>query len=155
MPRSDVEGLPDSFVLDGIWPHATLKAHAPASAHCAQALARNLAKAIEASGLGLRVLGERAEVSHSTISRMLRGLVLPDIGTLGRLESVLDVPLWPVWGTEATSTGPVARSEFGSTVHRCSDGFRSGPQRLLECGLQPCECADVGQDLAVEDASHR
>ncbi|MFC1419924.1 helix-turn-helix domain-containing protein [Streptacidiphilus cavernicola] len=71
------------------------------SASCAQALARNLTEALEASGLGLRSLGERAEVSHSTISRLLRGLVLPDIGTLGRLESVLGTPLWPVWGSEA------------------------------------------------------
>ncbi|MFE6766396.1 helix-turn-helix domain-containing protein [Streptomyces sp. NPDC057689] len=50
---------------------------------------------LDASGIGLRALGDRAGVSHATISRLLRGMVLPDMGTLARLEVATGRDLWP------------------------------------------------------------
>ncbi|MFF2662667.1 hypothetical protein ACFVUH_35565 [Kitasatospora sp. NPDC058032] len=40
-------------------------------------------------------LGERADVAHSAIARILGGEVLTDIGPLARLEDALDHQLWP------------------------------------------------------------
>ncbi|WP_405973287.1 helix-turn-helix domain-containing protein [Streptomyces sp. NBC_00988] len=36
-----------------------------------------------------------SHVAHSTVARVLNGEVLPDIGTLTRIEDALDVQLWP------------------------------------------------------------
>jgi lambda repressor-like predicted transcriptional regulator len=95
MPRSNNDQLPATYVTVGKWPHARLADDAPISAHYAQALARNLQAAIDTSGLVLRALGEKSGVSHATVSRLLRGLVLPDIGTIARLEEALDADVWP------------------------------------------------------------
>ncbi|WP_225320615.1 helix-turn-helix domain-containing protein [Streptomyces luteolifulvus] len=45
--------------------------------------------------LSLRRLADVACVAHSTVARVLNGDVLPDIGTLTRLEDALDHQLWP------------------------------------------------------------
>ena len=95
MPRSNNDELPAAYVVSGSWPRAQLRADAPVSAHYGQAFARNLAQAMTDSEIGLRSLGEQAGVSHATISRLLRGMVLPDLGTLARLEAALRVGLWP------------------------------------------------------------
>ncbi|MGW6742531.1 helix-turn-helix domain-containing protein [Streptomyces sp. NPDC055025] len=95
MPRSNNDQLPATYVASGNWPHARLVEDAPVSAHYGQAFARNLAQAMATSDIGLRALGERAGVSHATISRLLRGMVLPDLGTLARLEAALGTGLWP------------------------------------------------------------
>ncbi|MGA5205217.1 helix-turn-helix domain-containing protein [Streptomyces variegatus] len=95
MPRSNNDQLPATYVASGNWPYARLVEDAPISAHYGQAFARNLAGAMEASEIGLRALGDKAGVSHATISRLLRGMVLPDMGTLARLEVALGTGLWP------------------------------------------------------------
>lgn len=95
VPRSNNDQLPHTYVVSGTWPHAQLQEEAPVSAHYAQALARNLARALDSSGTALRTLGDRAGVSHATISRLLRGMVLPDIGTIARLEAALGCEIWP------------------------------------------------------------
>ncbi|MGW0705876.1 helix-turn-helix domain-containing protein [Streptomyces sp. NPDC002643] len=95
MPRSNNDQLPATYVASGAWPYARLVEDAPVSAYYGQAFARNLAEAMEVSTIGLRALGDKAGVSHATISRLLRGMVLPDLGTLARLEVALGVGLWP------------------------------------------------------------
>ncbi|WNM35710.1 helix-turn-helix transcriptional regulator [Streptomyces sp. Li-HN-5-11] len=95
MPRSNNDQLPATYVASGNWPYARLVEDAPISAHYGQAFARNLTEAMEASEIGLRALGDKAGVSHATISRLLRGMVLPDMGTLARLEVALGTGLWP------------------------------------------------------------
>ncbi|MDF3141357.1 MULTISPECIES: helix-turn-helix transcriptional regulator [unclassified Streptomyces] len=95
MPRSNNDQLPMAYVASGNWPYARLVQDAPISAHYGQAFARNLTEAMEASEIGLRALGDKAGVSHATISRLLRGMVLPDMGTLARLEVALGTGLWP------------------------------------------------------------
>ncbi|MGA5417482.1 helix-turn-helix domain-containing protein [Streptomyces pseudogriseolus] len=95
MPRSNNDQLPATYIASGEWPYARLVESAPVSAHYGQAFARNLATAMAASEIGLRTLGNKAGVSHATISRLLRGMVLPDLGTLARLEVALGKSLWP------------------------------------------------------------
>ena len=109
MPRSNRDQVPAAYVTDGTWPHAQLALEAPVSASYGQALARNLMAALQESGLGQRSLAIRAGVAHTTISRVLRGEVLPDIGTLARLEAALGAELWPglsaIKGTAAYGVG--------------------------------------------------
>lgn len=91
--RSD--DAPETYVVDGTWPDVTLREDAPVSAYYGLALARRLAYAIATSDSSLRALGERAGVSHTTISRLLAGRVLVDIGTVARIEAALGMEIWP------------------------------------------------------------
>ncbi|WP_052229957.1 helix-turn-helix transcriptional regulator [Streptomyces sp. CT34] len=95
MPRSSNDKVPRDYVVGGSWPHAALAADAPASAHYGQALARNLERALASSGQSLRTLAESTGITHSTISRVVNGKVLPDLGTLARLEVALGFQVWP------------------------------------------------------------
>ncbi|MEH6373826.1 helix-turn-helix transcriptional regulator [Streptomyces sp. KLMMK] len=95
MPRSSNDQVPCHYVADGAWPHATLTLDAPASAHYGQALARNLHRALASTNHSLRTLAEATGITHSTISRVLNGKVLPDLGTLARLEAAFGFQLWP------------------------------------------------------------
>ena len=104
MPRSQNDQCPATYVVSGVWPMADLAADAPPSAHYSQALVRRLNEAIVRADISLRALGERAGVSHGTISRLKSGQVLPDIGTLARLETALGAPLWArPWDTRAAA----------------------------------------------------
>lgn len=95
MPRSSNDKVPHTYVADGTWPHAALVPDAPVSAHYAQALARNLERALASSGQSLRTLAEATGINHTTIGRVLAGKVLPDVGTLARLEAALGFQIWP------------------------------------------------------------
>lgn len=95
MPRSSNDKVPSAYVADGTWPHAALAPDAPVSAHFAQALARNLERGLASSGQSLRTLAETTGINHTTIGRVLGGKVLPDIGTLARLEVALGFQIWP------------------------------------------------------------
>ncbi|MEU5425861.1 helix-turn-helix transcriptional regulator [Streptomyces olivoreticuli] len=95
MPRSNNDKPPVQYVTDGTWPCARLAPHAPLSAHCGLLLARRLEQSMHSAGLSLRALADLAGVAHSTIARVLNGEVLPDTGTLVRLEDALGHQLWP------------------------------------------------------------
>lgn len=95
MPRSSNDMVPSAYVVDGTWPHAVLADDAPASAHYGQAFARNLARALTLTNQSLRTLAETTGLTHSTISRVLNGKVMPDLGTLARLEVAFGFQLWP------------------------------------------------------------
>lgn len=95
MPRSNNDKPPLFYVADGTWPEVTLAVDAPLSAHCGLLLARDLRRTMRSCGLSLRGLAEVACVAHSTVARVVNGDVLPDIGTLTRLEDALDHQLWP------------------------------------------------------------
>lgn len=95
MPRSSNDQVPRHYAVDGAWPHAVLAVDAPVSAHYGQALARNLERALVSTGHTLRTLADATGVTHSTISRVLNGKVMPDLGTIARLETAFGVQLWP------------------------------------------------------------
>ncbi|KOU40703.1 hypothetical protein ADK54_21460 [Streptomyces sp. WM6378] len=50
---------------------------------------------MNATGHTLRSLAEVTGVTHSTVSRVLNGKVMPDLGTLARLEAAFGLQLWP------------------------------------------------------------
>ncbi|MFC5186730.1 helix-turn-helix domain-containing protein [Actinomadura harenae] len=77
------------------WPHGELVDDAPLSAHYGRQLALRLAEAMELRRMNPRGLAEASSVSASTISRILSGEVLPDLGTIPRLEAALRTDLYP------------------------------------------------------------
>ncbi|GAA4547032.1 multiprotein-bridging factor 1 family protein [Streptomyces collinus] len=83
------------YVADGDWPEVTLTHDAPLSAHCGLPFASDLNRTMRSRKLSLRGLADVACVAHSTVARVLNGDVLPDIGTLTRLEDALDHQRWP------------------------------------------------------------
>ena len=95
MPRSSNDKVPSEYVVDGVWPHAVLADDAPVSAFYGQAFARNLERALVATNHSLRTLAEATGLTHSTISRVMNGKVMPDLGTLARLEIAFGFQLWP------------------------------------------------------------
>ncbi len=95
MPRSHNDKHPLYYVADGNWPEVTLTHDSPLSAHCGLLLAGNLNRTMRSRKLSLRALADTACIAHSTVARVLNGDVLPDIGTLTRLEDALDHQLWP------------------------------------------------------------
>lgn len=95
MPRSSNDKVPRDYVVDDAWPHAALASDAPVSAIYGQALARNLENALAYSGHSLRTLADATGITHSTISRVIHGRVLPDLGTIARLEAVFRFQIWP------------------------------------------------------------
>ncbi|WP_157868667.1 helix-turn-helix domain-containing protein [Streptomyces caatingaensis] len=95
MPRSSNDKVPAEYVVDGTWPHAVLADDAPVGAHYGQAFARNLELALARTNQSLRTLAEVTGLNHSTISRVVNGKVMPDLGTLARLEVALGFQLWP------------------------------------------------------------
>ncbi len=110
MPRSNNDKHPLYYVADGYWPEATLAHDAPLSAHCGLLLAGNLNRTMRSRKLSLRGLADSASIAHSTVARILNGEVLPDIGTLTRLEDALNHQLWP---------GPAAiRASTTATRHQ-------------------------------------
>lgn len=107
MPRSSNDQVPRHYVVDGSWPHAALASDAPVSAHYGQAFARNLERAMASTGHTLRTLADSTGVTHSTVSRVLNGKVMPDLGTLARLEAAFGFQLWP--GPAALPPDPSSR----------------------------------------------
>ncbi|GAB3167625.1 hypothetical protein GCM10027258_93280 [Amycolatopsis stemonae] len=96
VPRSDADQAPVSYVSSGTWPEAMLADDAPVSAHFGLAFAQRLYAALAISGMSGRAAAAAAGLSHATVQRVLRGEVLPDLGTLARLEVALSADLYPV-----------------------------------------------------------
>ncbi|MGW2280215.1 helix-turn-helix domain-containing protein [Streptomyces sp. NPDC001770] len=95
MPRSNNDRNPLRYVREGTWPEVLLTPEAPISAHCGLLLARNMEQVMAEEHISRRHLAEVAAVAHSTVFRVLSGDVLPDIGTLARIEHALHRQVWP------------------------------------------------------------
>jgi ribosome-binding protein aMBF1 (putative translation factor) len=90
------EDAPVNFMEDPWdWPEGRLRKDAPLHARAGQEVARRLRQAITQGNWSQRALAEKASVGQATISRILQGEVLPDIGTLVRLEAALQTSLYP------------------------------------------------------------
>ncbi len=50
----------------------------------------------EALGLSMNIVAQRAQMSHTMISRVERELRRPTLDTLFRLSEAMDVELWPL-----------------------------------------------------------
>ncbi|MCZ4118686.1 MULTISPECIES: transcriptional regulator [unclassified Streptomyces] len=95
MPRSNRDDAPASYLAAGSWPDGPLRADAPVSARYAQVFARRLRDVIAERALNPFAVERITGVNRRTVERALRGLVLPDFGAVARLETELDVDLWP------------------------------------------------------------
>ncbi|MEC3997115.1 helix-turn-helix transcriptional regulator [Actinacidiphila sp. DG2A-62] len=89
--------VPLHYLVSGRWPDpdVRLSADAPLSAHYGLAVARRLSHALDARSMSQRQLADSSTVGRTTIRRILEGMVLPDLGTLARLEAALDIDLYP------------------------------------------------------------
>ncbi|MFB6981582.1 helix-turn-helix domain-containing protein [Streptomyces scopuliridis] len=72
-----------------------LAPEAPVTARFGLAFAQNLYTAMVRRGLSDRALAKLAGMSHNTIGRLVRGEVLPDLGTIARLEVAIESDLYP------------------------------------------------------------
>lgn len=93
--RSHGDHIPARYVASGTWPHANLTPDAPVSAHYGQALARRLTDAMRAIPISSRALATLAGLSQPTVTRILHGQTLPDLGTLARLAAALGAEVYP------------------------------------------------------------
>lgn len=89
--RLDVSGPPASYVV-GSFPDGRPRAHAPVAVHYSVVIARRLRDALE--GENLSALCARAGMDRSTVQRLVAGQTWPELVTLAKLETVLDVRLW-------------------------------------------------------------
>ncbi|MFG2211051.1 helix-turn-helix domain-containing protein [Streptomyces sp. NPDC048638] len=85
---------PYAYVVSGEWPEAVMQPHR--SALVAQAIARELARAMADQGLSANALAQRSGVNRQVITNVLKGTVWADIMTVVELEGALGVMLWPV-----------------------------------------------------------
>lgn len=99
MPRrSGIIGPPNSYV-DGSWLDGEVKG--PEAVGYAQEISRRLVAVI--GDRSLREVARGAGLDHTTVSAIISGERWADLVTLAKLETVLQVRLWP--------EGPVARTE--------------------------------------------
>ncbi|MFF4408523.1 helix-turn-helix domain-containing protein [Streptomyces sp. NPDC001407] len=94
-PELRDDQVPCRYVAAGEWPNARLQVDAPLSAHYGQEVARRLKAAMDQQRISQRTLARLCAVAQATISRTLRGEVLPDLGTLAKLEAALGVDIYP------------------------------------------------------------
>ncbi|MFH8775935.1 helix-turn-helix domain-containing protein [Streptomyces sp. NPDC085866] len=52
-------------------------------------------RALASTGHSPRTPADATGVTHSTVSRVVNGRVLPDLGTLARLEFAFGFQIWP------------------------------------------------------------
>jgi transcriptional regulator with XRE-family HTH domain len=70
------------------------------------AVIRLLREKREALGLSMNVVATRAQLSHTMISRVERGLRKPTLDTLLRIAGAMDVDLWPLVKEAEGTHGP-------------------------------------------------
>lgn len=87
---------PASFVLPaGTWPAGPFEPQTPLYAHVTARLVEVLQGVMTQRRLTLRAVAVPAGIDPTSLSRLVTGKVVPDLGTIAALEQVLDVDLWP------------------------------------------------------------
>ncbi len=85
----------DWLAPGGEWPHGPFSADSPVYALTTAALVAGLQQIMTARGLTLRAAAQPAGIDPTSLSRLLTGKVVPDLGTIAALEHSLDADLWP------------------------------------------------------------
>ncbi len=87
---------PARFVAPGgIWPVGPFDPDTPLYAHVTARLVTVLHGVMSDRRLTLRAVAVPAGIDPTSLSRLVTGKVVPDLGTIAALEQVLDVDLWP------------------------------------------------------------
>lgn len=89
--QAGLRGPPLSYVVEGGWPDGRVEG--PSEVRYAQELSRRLRDAI--GERSLREVARAARLDHTTISAVLAGRRWADLVTISRLETTLEVRLWP------------------------------------------------------------
>lgn len=82
-------------VSGGTWPGGPFHRDAPLYVSVTAALVVRLGLAVAEDGRSLRAIAADAEIGHGSLSRLLAGRSVPDLGTIASLEHALDANLWP------------------------------------------------------------
>ena len=85
----------DWVASSGTWPEGPFSSDAPTYAVTTAALVVTLQRCINERGLSLRAVANPAGMDPTSLSRLLTGKVVPDLGTIAGLEQSLEVDLWP------------------------------------------------------------
>jgi hypothetical protein len=94
MPRRrQVLPPPRAFAADDTWPYGELGPAAPVAAHYAREIAQRLVTAI--GDRNRTEIAAQADLSRSTLHDLTTGRSWPDVVSLAKLETVLQVRLWP------------------------------------------------------------
>lgn len=91
--RSAAYGLPCEWVVDGEWPDATFRADTPDVVAYAAELSRRLGQAL--AGKSKTDVAARSNLTRPTLYDILQGKSWPDMISIARLETALEVDLWP------------------------------------------------------------
>lgn len=88
---------PNSWLTHrGEWPVGPFRADTPEYAVAVAYLVQACDAAMLQTGDSLRAVARRAGIDIGSLSRMMNGQTVPDLGTVVALESALDADLWPV-----------------------------------------------------------
>ncbi len=102
-------------------------------------IGEKLRTARQASGLTLRELGEKADVSPSLISQIENGKSNPSVMTLHHIAGALNMPVTDLFPNDATSAPPVPTVD-------------NGPQATVTMAMSPSEARTETNPLAVSVA---
>ncbi|MEI2717046.1 MAG: helix-turn-helix transcriptional regulator [Candidatus Nanopelagicales bacterium] len=87
---------PATFVAPtGTWPEGPFGVDTPTYALVSARIAIRLKTVMTEQGLSLRAVAGPAAMDPTSLSRLLTGKVVPDLGTIAGLENTLDTDLWP------------------------------------------------------------
>jgi DNA-binding Xre family transcriptional regulator len=79
----------------GEWPEGPFRPDAPVYALTTAALVAALRRVMAERGLTMRSAAQPAGIDPTSLSRLVTGKVVPDLGTITALEHSLDIDLWP------------------------------------------------------------
>lgn len=87
---------PAGFVSPGgTWPSGPFVDETALYALVTARLVERLQRVMAERGLTLRAVAVPAGIDPTSLSRLITGKVVPDLGTIAALEQELDVDLWP------------------------------------------------------------
>lgn len=97
-----IEGVPRRYAppnswltRGGEWPTGPFRPNAPDYAVAVACLVQTCDMAILQTGESLRGVARLAGIDAGSLSRMMNGQTVPDMGTVVALETALNTDLWP------------------------------------------------------------